>query len=225
MAERKYERPAATVDVVMFTVAQDALRVLLIQRAQSPFAGHWALPGGFVHPHERLGEAAVRELREETGVITNRLQQLHAFGAPGRDPRGWTITIAFLALIGADAITLATAHDEVRDAAWFALPELPELAFDHALIIACAERYLRSRAADLAWVCGLLPQTFTLGELQRMVETVAGEAVDKRNFRRKVLAQGLLEPTTATRYGDHRPAQLYRLCANLPGPTDRCLPE
>lgn len=211
----EYERPAVTVDVVMVTYAQGELRILLVQRRQPPFAGNWALPGGFIQPHESPEEAAVRELQEETGQIANRLEQLHTFGTPGRDPRGWVISIVFLAAIGTDAIAPVAPNDEVSATGWFAQTELPELAFDHAQIIACAGERLRQRAADLAWLCQLLPPAFTLSELQRVYEAVAGERVDKRNFRRKVAGQGLLETTAARRYGDHRPARLYRLKANL----------
>lgn len=140
-----YPRPALTVDVVL--LSRDAPpRVLLIQRGRDPFAGQWAFPGGFVEPGETLVEAARRELLEETTLAAPELEQLYAAGDPGRDPRGWTISVAFWAR--ADRKKLKPkAADDAAAAKWFALDDLPELAFDHAAILKRAEARLADRSA------------------------------------------------------------------------------
>ena len=143
-ASSHYERPALTVDVVVVAPLDGQHHVLLIQRKHSPFEGRWALPGGFVEPHESLEDAARRELWEETNIEPARLEQLHTFGAPGRDPRGWTISVAYLAILdeGAAQALRATAGDDAAEVGWFDLCDPPPLAFDHANILACAREKL-----------------------------------------------------------------------------------
>ena len=144
---KERERPWVTVDVIV--VVPDAagggrFRVLLIRRRNPPFEGRWAIPGGFVEPGETLEAAARRELQEETGLEPRRLEQLRAFGAPGRDPRGWVISIAHLALVdaGEAAAWQPRAASDADDVAWFDLDEPPPLAFDHQEILAHARRSL-----------------------------------------------------------------------------------
>lgn len=137
-----YPRPALTVDVVLAT-REKRPRVLLIQRAGEPFSGCWALPGGFVDANERLIDAANRELHEEAGVRIDDLEQLFTAGDPGRDPRGWTVSVVFLARVDESQLQVA-AGDDAADAKWFPLDELPQLAFDHAMILDRA----RTRLAD-----------------------------------------------------------------------------
>lgn len=136
MAEREYERPAVTADCVVLRkdAASGRPSVLLIQRAKDPFAGRWALPGGFVNKDEPLAEAARRELFEETGVRVGRLRQVGAFGDPGRDPRGWIVSVAYVAEAagGDDAVRAA---DDARAVGWFPVEALPPLAFDHGQIL------------------------------------------------------------------------------------------
>jgi 8-oxo-dGTP diphosphatase len=139
-----YPRPAVTADIALVTI-EATPRVLLIKRKNDPFAGKWALPGGFVDEMERLVDAAKRELREETGLDRIELEQLHAFGDPGRDPRGWTITIAFLARVPPDSVK-PIAGDDAAEAGWFLLEKLPELAFDHAEILKRARNRIDDRA-------------------------------------------------------------------------------
>lgn len=138
----EYPRPALTVDVVLATRDAPA-RVLLIRRGRDPFAGKWALPGGFVEENERLGDAARRELKEETGLEVADIEHLHTAGDPGRDPRGWTVSVVYLARVDA-AASRPVAADDAAEVGWFPLDDLPELAFDHAMILERA----RGRLAD-----------------------------------------------------------------------------
>jgi len=206
----EYPRPAVTVDVVAFTVRQERLHVLLIQREKPPFAGAWALPGGFVGMEEPLETAAARELAEETGVQGAYLEQLYTYGDPDRDPRGRVITVAYFALIPADAQVRTEGGDDAAQARWFPMDALPPLAFDHAEIVAYALRRLRYKLEYTAVGFQLLPETFTLTELQRVYEIILGEKLDKRNFRRRILRAGVIEPTADFRSGEGRPARLYR---------------
>ncbi|MBN2390018.1 MAG: NUDIX hydrolase [Anaerolineae bacterium] len=128
-----YPRPALTVDIVLIKDGYDGPEILLIQRNHPPFAGHWALPGGFVDENEPLEAAARRELFEETGLEPAELQQLGAFGDPGRDPRGWTVSVVFWTRIVGDVIPRA--GDDAAAARWWPLNDLPPLAFDHANIV------------------------------------------------------------------------------------------
>lgn len=137
----EYPRPALTVDVVVLSGTTRA-RVLLIRRKQAPFAGAWALPGGFAEAGETLEAAARRELQEETGVTVRELEQLRAFGDPGRDPRGWTVSVAFLARVDAKQVR-PRAGDDAADAAWHSLAQLPAMAFDHESILAYVKKRLR----------------------------------------------------------------------------------
>ena len=140
-----YARPALTVDVVLVT-REAKPRVLLIERKGEPFAGRWALPGGFVEEGERLADAAVRELEEETGMTVAELEQLYTAGDPGRDPRGWTGSVAFLARVDPRKAK-AVAGDDAAKVEWFRLDKLPELAFDHAMILDRARARLVERSA------------------------------------------------------------------------------
>lgn len=151
-----YPRPAVTVDMVLCTVGTNgALQVLLIQRKHDPFAGRWALPGGFVDEHEDLPAAARRELREETGVAIDRIVQVGAYGTPGRDPRGHTVGVAFLAVAGPEDVA-AVAGDDAADCRWFPAHRPPPLAFDHGEIL----RDARRRLAELAAARGTFRQQF-----------------------------------------------------------------
>ena len=205
-----FPRPSVTVDIALFTVRESRLQVLLIQRKEWPFAGLWALPGGFVRPQETLDTAAYRELAEETGVSRVLLEQLRTFGDPGRDPRTWVITVAYTALVSSDTLTLR-ADTDAADARWCSPNALPgPLAFDHQPILDHALRSLRARlGVSLDVAAALLPARFTLSALQEVYEILLGRPVDKRNFRKWVLAAGSLSPTGDEQRGRHRPALLY----------------
>jgi 8-oxo-dGTP diphosphatase len=139
-----YPRPSLTVDVALVTL-ETRPRVLLIQRKHEPFAGRWALPGGFVDENERLIDAARRELKEETGLAQADLEQLHTFGDPGRDPRGWTVSVAYLARVLPKQLK-PVAADDAADVAWFPLDAPADLAFDHADILTRVRYRLADRA-------------------------------------------------------------------------------
>jgi 8-oxo-dGTP diphosphatase len=206
----QYPHPAVTVDCVVFGLADDQLNILLIQRDLDPYQGAWALPGGFVKIEEGLETAARRELEEETGVRNLYLEQLGAFGTPGRDPRERVITIAHVAIVNLFEHPLAAATD-ARNAGWFLIDELPELAFDHAEILAAGLRRLRSKVNHEPIVFEFLPAKFTLRQVQSLYETILDEKLDKRNFRKRIQSTGLLIPTEEVEMDvAHRAAQLFR---------------
>jgi 8-oxo-dGTP diphosphatase len=212
-----WPRPALTVDVALFTVRGSLnglrLQVLLIRRGGAPFRGRWALPGGFVREDEDLAAAAARELAEETGVREAVLEQVAAVGAPGRDPRGHTVTVAYAGLVAADRHRLEPTGDSAA-ARWFDVSDpgaLPPLAFDHAELLRLALEHLRRRVGEAPVCFELLPAAFTLSELQALLEAILGRPLDRRNFRRKVQEVGYLKATGGSRReGAHRPAALYR---------------
>lgn len=209
----EHPHPAVTVDIAVFTVTSRRLAVVLVRRGSWPHAGKWALPGGFVGIDESLKRAAWRELREETGLKAGYLEQLGAFGRPDRDPRERVITVAYIALAAAGRLALRAGSD-ADDARLFYLDELPELAFDHGRIVELATERLRERLDIEGIARHLLPESFTLSELQHACEAVAGTPIDKRNFRKKLNAIALVEPTgEERREGPHRPARLYRVKA------------
>ena len=205
-----YPRPALAVDCVVFGLDEADLAVLLIRRDLEPFAGKWALPGGFVHIDETVDEAARRELAEETGLGRVFLEQLYTFGATDRDPRERVVTVAYYALVNLEGHRVKAATD-ARDAAWFSVSDLPALAFDHDAIAAMALERLRGKVRYRPIGFELLPPKFTLTMLQRLYEKVLEKELDKRNFRKKVLATGLLEELDEVEQDvAHRAARLYR---------------
>jgi 8-oxo-dGTP diphosphatase len=204
-------RPSVTVDCVVFGFDPQVigLEILLIERGIEPFFGMHALPGGFVRPGETLELAARRELQEETGLSDTFLEQLYTFGNPGRDPRGWVVTVAYYALVSTVHRLLATA--DARAVAWHQCKNLPQLAFDHASIVAMATERLRGKIRYRPIGFELLPEKFTLPQLQRLYEAVLDRQLDKRNFRKKVLSYGLLcELDEYEQNVARRPGQLYR---------------
>lgn len=205
-----YPHPAVTVDCVVFGLDDEDLKVLLVQRDQEPFAGRWALPGGFVRADEGLEEAARRELQEEAGLLKVYLEQLYTFGEPNRDPRERVVTVAYYALVNIRDHTVKAATD-ARNAAWFAVADTPTLAFDHARILQMALQRLTGKVTYQPIGFELLPRKFTLAQLQHLYETILERSLDKRNFRRKVLEMGFLEETDEIEQDvAHRAARLYR---------------
>lgn len=206
----QYPRPALTVDCVVFGLDDQDLKVLLIQRDLDPFAGRWALPGGFVQVGEPIETAARRELQEETGLKNVFLEQLYTFGNPGRDPREHVVSVAHYALVNLHDHAVQAATD-ARDVAWFAVDDLPKLAFDHDRILAAAHERLRGKVRYQPIGFELLPEKFPLRQLQHLYETVLGRELDKRNFRKRILDMGILkELDEIERDVSHRAAKLYR---------------
>lgn len=205
------------VDVVLCSVVADRLHALLLRRPYAPFEGDWSLPGSFSTPDETLDETARRALAGKTGVTDVWLEQLATFDqpergdAPGRDPRGRVVSVAYLALGEQDVLT-----DSGDDVAWWPVDDLPApLAFDHERIVDVAVARLRAKTRYAPVAFELLPDEFTLPELQAVYEAVLGEDLDVRNFRRDLRDAGVIEETGATRSdGPGRPAKLYR---SVPG--------
>ena len=212
-----FPRPLTTVDVAIFTVRQQQLNVLLVQRpdtAGEPFPRLWALPGGFVDvDRDRdLEGCALRKLREKTAVTSPYLEQLGSWGSKNRDPRGWSTTHAYFALLPDTATPEAGAN--AADAAWHPIAGngvRVKLAFDHREILETALDRLRSKVEYTSLPVYLLPTEFTMTELQRMFEIVLGREVEKSAFRTRIFSADFIEPVPRMREGQQRPAQLYRL--------------
>ncbi len=206
----EYPRPALTVDCVVFGLDDEDLKVMLIQRKPEPFSGRWALPGGFVHMDETLDTAAMRELQEETGLEDIYLEQLYTFGAIDRDPRSRVVTVAYYALVKLMDHEVRAATD-AADAAWFSVHDMPQLAFDHDEIFDMALERLKGKVQYKPIGFELLPEKFTLSELQHVYEAILEEKIDKRNFRRKVKKTGLLIDTKEVQKDvAHRAARFYK---------------
>jgi 8-oxo-dGTP diphosphatase len=199
----------ATVDVVLLTIIEDRLEVLLVKRAAEPFAGRWALPGGYVHVEED-GDAlatARRVLEQKAGIVSPYLEQLCTFSGHSRDPRGWSVSIAYFALVPRGALA-----PQKSSVCLQAVDGLAQLPFDHNRIVDAAVARVRSKAGYSSLPAFLLPETFTLTELQQAYEQVIGTTLDKSAFRRKLGLLDFLEPVkNRSRTGKHRPAQLFRI--------------
>lgn len=185
------------------------LELLLIQMKRAPFEGRWALPGGRIGVDETVEAAAARELEEKTGLTDVFLEQLYTFSDPARDPAGRCVAVAHLALVPPDVQVRCNAkYSAIR---WFPADRPPPLAFDHKLIAAYAVKRLRAKLSYANVAYSLLPAEFTLGELQKTYEAILGEPLDPRNFRKRIVAVGLVEPTGDLRTGGaHRPGRLFR---------------
>lgn len=211
---KDYAQPAVAVDLAIFTVDNNILKAMLIQRAEEPFRRQWALPGGFLLHNESLDSAAQRILNQKTNVKDMYLEQLYTFGDPQRDPRARVITVAYFALIPWKHLSQPESK-KVTDLTWASVHALPKLAFDHKEILNYAVKRLRAKASYSNIVYGLMPKQFRLSELQTMYEIIINEKLDKRNFRKQMLATELLEETGKKDInGAHRPARLYRFKKN-----------
>ena len=212
LAER-VEKPFFSVDLVIFTTREECLQVLLVKRAEAPFKGRWALPGGFLEPghDDSIEVCARRRLIEKTGVEAPYLEQLKTYGSRSRDPRGWTATTVYFALIAADVARLRVNQETVRWTPIQGEGVSSELAFDHARILADAVERLRSKLEYTHIAVHLLPAEFTLPELQRTYEMILQQPLDKSSFRRRVGQADMLEEIPGKmRDGSGRPAQVYR---------------
>lgn len=200
-----------TVDIVLLTLIDDRLSVALLKRDRAPHAGRFALPGGFIHVDEDpdARNAALRVLRDKTGIETPYLEQLATFSGAKRDDRGWSVSIAYYALVPS-ALILATHNPDVK---LYSVDDLPPIPFDHSDIVAHAAVRLRNKSQYSSLPCHLAGESFTLPRLQRVYEVLMGEKLNKVSFRRKVDEMDMLEPIPGALEisGAHRPAQVYRL--------------
>lgn len=209
-----FERPNVSVDTVIFTVSAGELQVLLVQREHHPSQGQWSLVGGFIDvKHDKaLIDTAKRKLEEKTGVKTPYLEQFCSYGNKTRDPRGWSVTTVYFALIPAEGITLQ-AGQGATDIKWASITGgkvKDKLAFDHAQILAeCTER-LKSKVLYTSLPVHLMPEEFTLAELQKVYEIILGEKLEHKSFRRRILAAEIIEETGKTKETGRRPAMIYR---------------
>jgi ADP-ribose pyrophosphatase YjhB (NUDIX family) len=204
-----YPAPAHTAEAVVLRVADEGLQTLLWERREPPFAGSWALPGGYLAPGESLEASARRHLREKVGLVeVGHLEQLETRSEPERDPRGWTVTTAFLALAAPNAEPSAP-----PDTAWHPVAAPPALAFDHDALLALAAERLRGKATYTNIAFALVDAAFTIAELRRAYEAVLGYPVDATNLQRVLQRAGVLEPTGARGApvgGRGRPPELFR---------------
>ena len=200
-----------TTDVVIFTIKDDKLKVLLVKRAHEPFKGKWAIPGGFIRISETIDAAAIRILKEKTNVQNIYLEQLYTFGDPLRHPDSRVITCAYFALIRSDDIVLSfEPNQEITEVQWHPVYNLPKLAFDHKEIIEYSLKRTRERLEFCPIAFQLLPEKFTLTELQKSYELILAKKLDKRNFRKKFLSANILkELNEFTKSGSKHPARLY----------------
>jgi 8-oxo-dGTP diphosphatase len=195
------------VDTVLFAVEGGRLKCYLVQLKAGP-AGKWAFPGGLVLDGELLDDAARRELRASTGLREAYLEQLFTFGDPTRDPKAHVVSVAYMALID-DRRAVESCSSKYATGSWFETSKLPRLAYDHALMAAYALNRLKSKLEYTNIACNLLARSFTFAELEDLYAMVLGRKLDRRNFRRRILAMGLLRRLLQERRGPHRPAALY----------------
>lgn len=207
----EFEHPSVTVDIPIFTIKDNDLKVALIKRSNWPYEGKWALPGGFVEIDEPIENAAKRVLNNKTGVEEDVfMEQLYTFGQTDRDPRKRVITVSYFALVNSEKVNLRET-DEVEDISWHSAYDLPELGFDHKEIVNYAIKRLRWKLEYNTAVFSLLPEKFTLSQLQDTYEIILNEDLDKRNFRKKIHKHNLVEDTGEKEKDvSHRPAKLYK---------------
>jgi len=209
-----FDVPLTSVDMAIFTIEDDILKVLLVKRAQFPAKGQWALPGGFIDlkRDRNLDETANRKLREKTGVSSSHLEQVSTYGSPSRDPRGWSVTIAYMALISCNELSLKS-DESSEDVVWAPIDDVRNsytLAFDHGTILEDCHQRLKNKVQYTSLPISLLPQNFTLSELQRTFELILGSSIEKKSFRRRVLAANIITETGELRAGSNRPAKVYK---------------
>ena len=195
-----------TVDTVILTLKDNSLKVLLIKRENEPFKDKWAIPGGYVKMSENLDEAAMRILKEKTNVDNIYLEQLYTFGDPLRHPNARVITCAYFALVRDKDLKIQS----TSELDWHKVNDLPSMAYDHKEIIQYSLKRTRERLELCPVAYQLLPEKFTLTEMQKAYELIMGKSLDKRNFRKKALAtDGLIELEEYTKSSSKRPARLY----------------
>ena len=205
-----------TVDVVIFTVAFGTLQVLVVRRDVEPFAGKWALPGGYLQENEQSIEAAKRILLDKAGVRNVYIEQLYTFDGIDRDPRGRHVSVVYFTLVPEAELNLA-ASDLTAGPKLIDVTGASDLAFDHTRMVEYARARLQSKLEYTNVVYSLLPNRFTMAALQSSYEAILGRTVDKRNFQKKYASLGLIEPTDEYTQGQkHRPARLYTFRDHVP---------
>ncbi|MBV8773073.1 MAG: NUDIX hydrolase [Deltaproteobacteria bacterium] len=205
---RRHARPKVAVDTVLFAINAARVKCYLVRLRWGPSASKWAFPGGLVREGEMLDEAARRELHHSTGLKDFYIEQLFSFGDPKRDPKAHVVSVAYMALIDSTA-AVHSCSQKYASGEWFEVSALPDLAYDHAEIADYAVRRLKSKLEYTNIACNLLPSTFTFAQLEELYGIVLGRALDRRNFRRRILAMNLLNRLPLERRGNHRPAALY----------------
>lgn len=210
----QFDVPLTSVDMGIFSLRDDELCVLLIKRSNFPAKGKWALPSGFINlsKDKDLYETAHRKLKEKTGVSSPYLEQIGSFGSKKRDPRGWSVTVAYLALIASEEIDLSLS-DTTEDIAWIPIDEAKsqyKLAFDHNEILSACHERLKSKVLYTSLPASLLPKEFTLADLQSTFEIILNTSIEKKSFRKRMLDSGCIEETGNIRRGSNRPAKLYK---------------
>lgn len=195
----KYKNPALTVDITVFSIIDKSLNLLLIKRKNPPFQDKWAIPGGFVDYGEDIPNAAIRELEEETGLKNIPLRQAHTFGAPGRDPRGRTVSVVYFSLINSTGLKIK-ADTDAKAVEWFNIYDLPELAFDHKKIIDFAILFLRQKIENTTITKDVLPKEFTMQEIQEIYEIILNNKFSKEFFQQKINETGFLQKTENAKY-------------------------
>ncbi|NCS31901.1 NUDIX hydrolase [bacterium] len=202
-------------DVVIFSLIENRLHVLLLELKEDPFVGMCALPGGLVQSTETIDASAKRHLKEKAGVSNNYMEQLYTFGEVDRDPRGRVISVAYMALV-LETQTNPQTIDRYAGISWYPVSKLPSLAYDHAQIIVVARERLVSKLGYSNIIFALLPQEFTLTQLQDTYELLLEEPLDKRNFRKKVLSLDIIEKTGNVEEGvKNRPAAMYSFTSRV----------
>jgi 8-oxo-dGTP diphosphatase len=205
---RRHARPKVAVDTVLFAIDAARVKCYLVNLRWGSSAGRWAFPGGLVREGEMLDEAARRELQQSTGLNDCYIEQLFSFGDPTRDPKAHVVSVAYMALIDRSSAVHSCSQKYAHDQ-WFEVTALPNLAYDHTEIAEYAVRRLKSKLEYTNIACNLLPPTFTFAELEELYAIVLGRALDRRNFRRRILTMNLLNRLPLERRGNHRPAALY----------------
>ncbi len=216
MKQKLYTPPAVTVDAVIFTIEDGELKTLLIKRSEAPFKGSWALPGGFLLRNESSERGALRILKEKAGVKNVYMEQLYTFDVVGRDPRGHVLTVAYFALAPRDKIKFE-GNSNLQVPSFYSVKKLPSLGFDHKDIVHYAVKRLQAKLEYTNVVFSLLPNYFTLNQLQSAYEIILGRKLDKRNFQKKFLSLGLIRATNKVMSGSpQRPARLYQFASTKP---------
>ncbi len=220
-----YDVPLTMVDMAIFSIIDHQLQVLVVKRAEHPCKGLWALPGGFIDVHQDMDLAATakRKLKEKTGVDTTYLEQVASFGSATRDPRGWSVTIAYMALLSTDNIQFHK-NQSLEQLRWLPVKQVQgvELSFDHQMIFNSCYKRLLNKVQYSSLPVNLLPEEFTLSELQATFEIILDNEIEKKSFRRRVLDSGILQETGKLKRGGNRPAKLYK---KLEQGKDHCFPR